>query len=231
MQVNLSGMKKLYVVSAGLLLLASRPVVAQDSSAHNISTYLHVGKNVKKSLYSEDPADIELNRIKFRLNFKKEWYSDTVQALSRDEKGYLVKVSLPENINQQTDMLSCTMLLYEKTEEPNSGPVPKLDRSIRYGGVDINNIVTLKIDSDPAGAEVYIIPNSEWPDIEKTDWKHNISKYWLYRPDVSKTSTKISIDQTVYVIIFKLGDRYDIKIHYTKPKAVENPQSVSTEFK
>jgi hypothetical protein len=97
--------------------------------------------------------------------------------------------------------------------------------------LEINNIVTLNINSDPAGAEVYIIPNSEWPDIEKTDWKHNISKYWLYRPDISKTSTKISIDQTVYVIIFKLGDRYDIKIHYTKPKAVENPQSVSTEFK
>ncbi|MEJ0080343.1 MAG: hypothetical protein WDM78_05145 [Puia sp.] len=119
----------------------------------------------------------------------------------------------------------------KKSDDPNSVEQPGIDKTIHYGGVEINNIVTLNINSDPAGAEVYIIPNSEWPDIEKTDWKHNISKYWLYRPDISKTFTKISIDQTVYVIIFKLGDRYDIKIHYTKPKAVENPQSVSTEFK
>src|SRR5664279_1465130 len=214
-----------------MLLIASHPALAQDSVANSVSTYLHVGKNVKKAMYSQDPDEIELSRIKFQLNYKKEWYSDTVQALFRDDKGYLVKVSLPDDISQYTDMLSCTLFLYDKTDDPNNGQIPKLDRTIRYGGVDINNIVTLKIDSDPVGAEVYIIPNSEWPDIEKTDWKHNISKYWLYRPDVSKTSTKISIDQTVYVIIFKLGDRYDIKIHYTKPKAVENPQSVSTEFK
>ena len=224
-------MIKTLTLLAGLLLMISVTATGQDAPANQVSTYLHVGKDVKKSMYSEDPRDIELSRIKFQLNYKKEWRSDTVQALFRDEKGWLVNVSLPEDISQHTDMLSCTMLLYDKIEDPNSGQVPKLDRSIRYGGVDINNIVTLKIDSDPAGAEVYIIPNSEWPDIEKTDWKHNIAKYWLYRPDISKTSTKISIDQTVYVIVFKLGDRYDIKIHYTKPKAVENPQSVSTEFK
>lgn len=211
--------------------MVSNQSLAQDSSAHNITTYLHVGKNVKKGLYSTNPDEIELSRIKFQLYFKKDWYSDTLQALFRDDKGYLVKVSLPENLIRHTDMLGCTLLLYEKTDDPNNGQIPRLDRSIRYGGVDINNNVTLKIDSDPAGAEVYIIPNSEWPEIEKTDWKHNISKYWLYRPDISKTSTRISIDQTVYVIIFKLGDRYDIKIHYTKPKAVEDPQSVSTEFK
>jgi hypothetical protein len=216
-------------VLGACLLIASHSVLAQDSVDNNLSTYMHVGKNVKKSMYSQDPDQIELSRIRFQLNYKKEWHSDTVQALFRDENGYLVKVRLPDYIRQRTDMLSCTLLLYEKSDDPDQ--IPRLDRTVRYGGVDINNIVTLKIDSDPAGAEVYIIPNSEWPDIEKTDWKHNISKYWLYRPDVSKTSTKISIDQTVYVIIFKLGDRYDIKIHYTKPKAVENPQAVSTEFK
>jgi hypothetical protein len=224
-------MKRIYLVLAGILWIISNPALAQDTDSHNMTTYLHVGKNVKKTMYSQDPDEIELNRIKFQLNYKKEWHSDTLPALFRDEKGYLVKVSLPENLSQHTDMLSCTLILYKKNDDPGSGQPAEIDRTIRYGGIEINNIVTLKIDSDPVGAEVYIIPNSEWPDIEKTDWKHNISKYWLYRPDVSKTSTKISIDQTVYVIIFKLGDRYDIKIHYTKPKAVENPQSVSTEFK
>jgi len=224
-------MIRMYMSLAGILWIAPIPALAQDSTSHNISTYLHVGKNVKKSMYSQYPDEIELSRIKFQLNYKKEWYSDTLPALFRDEKGYLVNVSLPENMSQHTDMLSCTLFLFDKTDDPDNSQGAKLDRTIHYGGVDINNIVTLKIDSDPAGAEVYIIPNSEWPDIEKTDWKHNISKYWLYRPDVSKTSTRISIDQTVYVIIFKLGDRYDIKIHYTKPKAVENPQTVSTEFK
>ncbi len=224
-------MKKICLLLAGMYGFISNPVWAQDTASHNITTYLHVGKNVKKSMYSQNPDEIELSRIKFQLNYKKEWFSDTLPALFRDEKGYLVKVSLPENMSQHTDMLSCTLLLYEKSDDPNSVDPPAIDRTIRYGGVEINNIVTLNINSDPAGAEVYIIPNSEWPDIEKTDWKHNISKYWLYRPDISKTSTKISIDQTVYVIVFKLGDRYDIKIHYTKPKAVENPQSVSTEFK
>jgi hypothetical protein len=100
MQANLSGIMTLYIVSALLLLMTPDPVLAQDSPVHNISTYLHVGKNVKRSLYSEDPADIELSRIKFQLNFKKEWYSDTLQALFRDEKGYLVKVSLSEDISR-----------------------------------------------------------------------------------------------------------------------------------
>ncbi|MEJ0080342.1 MAG: hypothetical protein WDM78_05140 [Puia sp.] len=107
-------MKRIYLLTAGMFWIVSNQTWAQDSASHNITTYLHVGKNVKKNMYSQHPDDFEISRIKFQLNYKKEWYSDTIPALFRDEKGYLVKVSLPENISEHTDMLSCTLFLYEK---------------------------------------------------------------------------------------------------------------------
>jgi hypothetical protein len=68
-------------------------------------------------MYSQNPDEIALSRIKFQLNYKKEWYSDTLPALFRDENGYLVKVSLPENMSRHTDMISCNLLLFEKTDD------------------------------------------------------------------------------------------------------------------
>ncbi len=99
-----------------------------------------------------------------------------------------------------------------------------------YGGVRLSSI-RLTILSDPSGAEVYLIPNRVWQSkIEKLNWQKDPSLLGDFRVSTSLTETYTYIDQTVFKVVFRLGDQFQTLTHNPRPPAVEPEQQISVQF-
>jgi hypothetical protein len=99
-----------------------------------------------------------------------------------------------------------------------------------YGGVELSTI-RLNISSTPPGAEVYLVPNRIWQStLEKLDWQEDLSLLGDFRVSTSLTETYTYIDQTVFKVIFKLGDQFQTVTHFTRAPAIEKEQHISVKF-
>lgn len=152
------------------------------------------------------------------------WKSKILKPIELDSSGYLVKVDVPKKFIDLPTMLSCTAAAVDKKKYGRKTAL------IEYGGVSISNI-KLVLNSDPLGADAYLIPNRIWQSkIKNKKWEKNNSLIADYLVNTSTTNTFAHIDETVYIVIFKYKDRFLTRIHFTKPYSVEKEQFVNVKF-
>lgn len=194
----------------------------ENSSDSTILTFLHI--RFTPSGYYSPKA--------FKLKYQTEqtdWTSTILKPLDYDSLGYLVKVRIPLKIYNLKPMFTCTAAtawdgLESDAKNWTSAPI------VSYGGVTARGI-QLHLVSNPAKAEVFLIPRRIWLNkIESSNWQNNNALIEAFIVDSDKTNTSVGIDETVYMVIFKLGDKYLIRAHYTKPLELEPVQKVSVDF-
>jgi hypothetical protein len=99
-----------------------------------------------------------------------------------------------------------------------------------YGGVKMSNIKLL-LKSNPEGAETYLIPNRIWlREFKNVSLDKDDSKLQKFRVNTSSTNTYALVDETVFVVMFKMNDKFKKVIHNTKPYNVEQQQTVWIKF-
>lgn len=148
------------------------------------------------------------------------WQSPKVSTFEKaDRWEYYVKLTIPESILSNSKGLWCTAYVLNGKDTVEQ----------EYGGTSLSTI-KLILKSDPQGAESFLIPNRIWNDkFENTNWQQTgvLDKYQV---STSNTNTHVFVDETVYVVVFKKGNKYKKIIHRTKPAQVENIQTVSLTF-
>jgi hypothetical protein len=143
------------------------------------------------------------------------------RPIANDSLGYLVKVKIPQALLDANAMLHCRATIQNKAKNGFD--------TVSYGGV-VPGRIELKLISKPQKAEVYLIPRRKWMTNIMNHWKQNPLLLEEFLVDSEKTDTRVNIDETVYTVIFKLGSKYLIRTHYTKPKSIEPFQKVSVDF-
>jgi hypothetical protein len=196
---------------------------AQEKSKDSlVSCFLHV--NINPNTGFRDYGNIKFFKLHYN-NADVKWESDEMIPLDKDSLGYLVNANIPRDIYESNKMIDCAAFV-SAYENIGGDTIKRYD----YVGVKLSNI-TLQLNSNPAGAEIYMFPNRYWTSaIEKTNWQKNISDYWKFKVGTSTTNTFVKIDQTVYVIVFKLGDQFKQTILFTKPESVQNQETISVNF-
>jgi hypothetical protein len=214
-------MNRLVLFLTLYIVLIYDPVklIAQNQQSDSVVTcFLHISENFSEYYEVEG----------FMMNYtdpetKEKWHSPVIKPLQNDSSGYLLKFDFPARYYPPLKMLRCTAF----------GVDPRLPSdtvTFSYGGIVLDNI-KLILNSDPMGADVFLIPNRVWTQKYKdSDWKKDISKLNEFRVNSNSTNTTAIIDQTVYVVIFKLEDRFEERIHYTRPEKVEKEQVISIKF-
>lgn len=209
----------LFQILCIVLIYDPLKLVAQNQPPDSVVTcFLHISENFAEYYQVEG----------FVMNYtdketKEKWHSPVIKPLQYDSSGYLVKVDLPARFYPPSKKLWCTAI----GVDPRS---PSDTVTFSYGGIVLDNI-KLILNSDPMGADVFLIPNRVWTQkIKDSDWKSDISRLNEFRVNSNSTNTTAIIDQTVYVVIFKLEDRFEERIHYTRPEKVEKEQVISIKF-
>lgn len=159
------------------------------------------------------------------------WESELLQPLDVDSAGFLFGLLIPADLVTADLMFTCTMEQSKSTKGwPWKSDNKIKQRSYPYGGVQLSAI-QLEIQSDPNGAEVYLIPNRIWNrDFEGEELQNKESDLLRYRVNSAFTNTHVLIDQTVFRILFRLEDDFKSIIHYTQPKSIQPSQKVFVSF-
>jgi hypothetical protein len=188
--------------------IAAKPV--------EITTFLHI----KNKDFSPGGWTRPWKMILYIDSAEFKWTAEA-RPIANDSLGYLVKVKIPQALLNANVMLHCKATLQNKAKNGFD--------TVSYGGV-LPGRIELKLISNPQKAEVYLIPRRKWMTNIMNRWKQNPLILDEFLVDSEKTDTRVNIDETVYTVIFKLGSKYLIRTHYTKPKSIEPSQKVSVDF-
>jgi hypothetical protein len=189
---------------------------APEKTDRLVSNYVHIADYY--SAISPNVIGFSFKNRDTSDNFN--WQSQKLSSFETAGKGeYYVKINIPESILSNSKGLWCTayMLNGKDTIEQE------------YGGTTLSTI-RLNLKSTPEGAESFLIPSRIWDDkFENANWQGTglLDKYQV---NTSSTNTYAFVDETVYVVVFKKGNKYKKVIHRTKPAKVENIQTVSLTF-
>jgi len=188
-------------------------------SDSSVTTYLHT----EIDWWYVEPQD-SLIGFRFRnINRfgKQNWKSklilefDTIALYE-----YYVKANIPLFALNNSKKMWCTAVYLRHSRNG-------LDTISReYGGVEISKI-KLILKSNPQGAETYLIPNRIWMDkFDGVSFEKDDSPIQKFRVNTSSTNTYAYVDETVFVVLFKINNKYKKLIHQTKPFKVEAEQTV-----
>lgn len=208
------------VFTLSLLVMGHCTFAQKAPETGLVSYYLHIQP---KQYSDSDILGFELY-LRPKRN-QAAWTSPLLTPLQQDSLGYLVKVDIPPELVTQIKMLRCTAFSLRSREGMATDTVGFSD-----GGVRLSSI-RLTILSDPSGAEVYLIPNRIWQSkIEKLNWQKDPSLLGDFRVSTSLTETYTYIDQTVFKVVFRLGDQFQTLTHNPRSPAVEPEQQISVQF-
>jgi hypothetical protein len=206
-----------------VLVTGRNAVIAQVDSTKYCTNFLHIKNTYLQSYGSNPPIRafvLESHDSQGNIN----WFSKRIVPLGLDEDGYLLKVNLPDSIMKTAKALWCNAYVYD--ENTGTGGSEQI---IKYGGVKCNSIKLL-INSAPSGAESYLISNRVWMErFKDIEWQ-NADLLSPFKVDEGLTNTHVFIDETVYVIVFKLNNSYKQVIHRTRPFSVDSVQTVFSPF-
>jgi hypothetical protein len=218
------------IISRGSLFSIIFIFIISSATAQNdirkdstVSTYLHIKGELINSGKSKDSLiAFALNNIDLIGNSN--WKSGEITEFEKERDGYFIKADIPAYVPDNSSLMWCTSIFIR-----TSGNKTDTIRS-KYGGLKLSKIKLL-LNSTPEGAESYLVPNRIW--IEKfanTHWDKDDAELQKFRVNTSSTNTYAYVDQTVFVVIFKLNDQYKKVIHFTKPASVEAEQAVWIKF-
>jgi hypothetical protein len=214
-------MKQLLLLFTFIVIAAGRNEAAGQADTPKYCTnFLHI-KNTFLQSYSNDHPIRAFVLESHDSQGNITWVSKRIVPLGLDEDGYLVKVNLPDSIMKTAKALWCNAYVYDE----NAGS----EQVVKYGGVKCNSIKLL-INSAPSGAESYLISNRVWMErFRDIEWQ-NADLLSPFKVDEGLTNTHVFVDETVYVIVFKLNNSYKQVIHRTRPFAVDSVQTVFSPF-
>src|SRR5215210_3257999 len=187
-----------------------------------VTSYLHIFPEHSLNSYPKSLVGFVLKHVDSAGNT--DWESEKITTFDStgSDSGVFIKVDLPLRCLKGPPTFWCTSLTVSA----------KNNDTIRYsyGGVKLSDI-RLFLKSRPEGAETFLIPNRIWQNkIEGTNWEKNNSIIENFRVNTSITNTFANVDQTVFVVLFKLKDKFKKIVHFTKPANVEHEQTVWVEF-
>lgn len=194
-------------------LLSNAQTAKVDSM---VSTYLHIKLTQVK--WTKPISSFVLTNIDSSGN--QNWKSQEISEFEQDGSGYFVKVNIPFYVSRNSSQMWCTAtrIVGYDTIKTN------------YGGVKMSNIKLL-LKSNPEGAETYLIPNRIWlREFKNVSLDKDDSKLQKFRVNTSSTNTYALVDETVFVVMFKMNDKFKKVIHNTKPYNVEQQQTVWIKF-
>lgn len=221
-------MKKILIVSVFFIPLISTTsvVVAQTNEKSNrtVSTYLHIkGHWQDYDQQNDSIIGFILNNID--TSGKTNWQSEKITDFEKDGNGYFLKANIPDNVSPNSRELWCESIALRRVGSSERDTV-----KARYGGVKLSKI-KLVLQSTPEGAETFLVPNRIWMQrFENTSWDKDDSKIQKFRVNTSSTNTYAFVDETVFVVVYKMNDKYKKTIHFTKPAAIEPEQNVWIKF-
>lgn len=218
------------VLTGGILFLSififtSSVTIAQNDehSDSTVSTYLHIkGDWAETGEWQDSLIGFVLNNID--TSGKSNWKSKEITEFEKVGNGYFVKADIPVYVRNNSSQVWCTSISLKSDNN-------RLDTiKSKYGGVKLSQI-KLILNSTPEGAESFLIPNRVWMSkFANTSWEKDDSVLQEFRVNTSSTNTYAYVDQTVFVVVFKLNDTYKKVIHYTKPASVQQEQPVWIKF-
>jgi hypothetical protein len=192
-----------------------------------VTTYLHINPIFSSMGYGGGFEEIKI--IGFVLTNidtlgKSNWQSKRINEFKYDGKKYFVKVDLPSYVLNNSREIWCTAIEIKF----NGYGFDTIETD--YGGVHVSSI-KLILKSDPEGAETFLIPNRIWKKkFEKSLMRGDDSEVQNFRVNTSRTNTYAYVDETVFVVVFKINSKFKKIIHHTKPFSVEPEQTVWTNF-
>ena len=216
-------MKKIFTVL--VFIISSCFIMSQDNNNADttVSTYLHVKGNWAGINVSRDSL-IGFILKNVDSSGKSNWQSGKITDFEKDSGGFFIKANIPSYVPANSDQIWCTAIFLKPVTEGFDTV------KIKYGGTKLSRI-KLILKSSPEGAEAYLVPNRIWMEkFENTSWEQNDSKIQKFRVNTSSTDTYAFVDETVFVVLFKMKDEYKLTIHYTKPAGVEQEQTVWIKF-
>lgn len=182
-----------------------------------ISNFLHINDQFSKwpewkivgfVLQSVDTA----NTIK--------WESELISPLDKDEKGYLIKANIPSKVRKLYPKIWCSLVYTDSLKSADT-------LMHNYGGIRPGGI-TLKLQSSPKGAQTFLVSNRTW--ISKIKSANGTIDYKTveenYRVSGGNTEIEALVDETVFVVVYKLNGKYKYVVHYTKPESLQKVQTV-----
>jgi hypothetical protein len=220
-QVVFSGHSLFFSIFIFISSLAPAQITIKTDST--VSTYLHIKGELIKSDKSKDSlVGFLLNNID--ISGKSNWKSGEITEFEKERDGYFIKADIPAYVSKNSSQTWCTAIFLR-----SSGNKTDTIRT-KYGGVKLSKI-KLILNSTPEGAESYLVPNRIWMEkFANTSWDKDDSELQKFRVNTSSTNTYAYVDQTVFVVIFKLNDKYKKVIHFTKPASVQEEQPVWVKF-
>lgn len=206
-----------------ILTLTSFFSTAQiNNSDSAVSTYLHI--NALKGEYGQKQSIISFELTNIDSLGNSNWKSQEITEFEKDKNGYFVKANIPLHVSNNSSEIWCTAKLLK----PRKSGYDTIRQE--YGGVQLSAI-KLSLKSNPEGAETFLVPNRIWQSKIKKEFLNNDdSQLQKYRVNTSSTNTYAYVDETVFVVIFKMDDKYKTIIHNTKPYFIEQEQTVWVDF-
>lgn len=216
----MENIKIYFLLTLSFVLFWESSFAQEKEGPEMTSYYLHIKPNIYTN---REILGFKLyNRAKRN---QASWTSALLKPLQQDSLGYLVKVDLPSSLIPHIQMMKCRALTLNHRKASEMDTV-----QVSYGGVELSTI-RLNISSTPPGAEVFLVPNRIWENtVKNQNWQENIALLGDFRVSTSLTETYTYIDQTVFKVIFKLGDAFQTLTHFTRPPAIEKEQSISVQF-
>lgn len=205
---------------------------AQESQPEEIvSTYIHISEFQNNNWSEEGQTTMWPDPIGFVLKNKDtlgnfNWQSGIITQFDKDKGGFFLKIDLPLSVAGNSKEMWCTAIGLAATE---NGP-----DTVRfsYGGIKLSKII-LYLSSTPEGAYKYLIPNRIWTKkFEHAAWEKDslMLERFLVTGHQPPKKTYALVDETVFMVVYKLGNRIK-KVYYpTKPASTENPQSIWVQF-
>ena len=216
-------MKNILLISIAIFTSSLSTAQVNTKGDSTVSTYLHIRGQWFGSDRWNDPI-ISFILTNIDSLGKPNWKSKEIMDLEKDDDGYLVKANIPLSVIGNSSQMWCTAASIKSY-------VSGYDTiKINYGGVRLSNI-KLILKSSPEGAETYLIPNRIWAkDFGNASLDQTDSQLQKFRVNTSSTNTYAFVDETVFVVIFKMNGKFKEIIHRTKPYGVEKEQTVWINF-
>jgi hypothetical protein len=218
-------MKKLYIYTLVLFLTGNTAELFGQGTAteqQTVTQYFHIKGKLPAGAYRQELEGFILQNID--TSNKINWQSPLIKDYELEQQGYFLKANLPTSIQRNSRHLQCSGVI----TSPVAGGIKR--DTIDYGGVNFNRI-KLILKSTPEGAESFLIPNRIWTQkFSSGVWKKENSLLEKYRVNTSSTNTYAYVDETVFVVLYKIKDKFKKTIHYTKPARIETEQTVWVNF-
>jgi hypothetical protein len=147
-------------------------------------------------------------------------------VVNKEKNAYIIKANIPQQLVNKRFKFKTIAVVTSKHHPMDGGVKP---RDLNSGTIDLS-IIELTIKSTPIGAEVFLIPNRVWKtEFDSSNYKTDF-RLDEYKVNTSSTNTLALIDETVYVVIYKLDEKYKIVRHFTKPASIQKKQTVFVEL-